>query len=505
MESIVALAWRGVFAFGKKSIVYLLTATFVIGTMMAGTAHAVTVIFDQSAYNKDVWFQIQDPNFSGPDKFQGGYAGGTQIDFSSSGGDTIMSKPIKLSDIGTGGLEITKAIGTVFFIYYDDPTNESRTAPPSQIISTKRFQTFELTVTPVPGDQGDLTAINYFTAPMSIKSYQNDPITDTSQPVLQQTGYGSYTGTQIGDLMRSVTAGDPDAVIKNSKGMVVRYLGPSNYNGANPWPSFIPYAKAINASGQTTHLDPVNSFNFPGQPLPVYTFGADMNATADADGNITMSGAITVSLNGENPAGNPSPPASGRWENVTISFSVADADAFNNAVYGQIGTNSAVTFTGTGWDLFQTFTDNTHQDGTSGTSSLNDVPLNVNATIKNLFVGELTTGLLGGFINSDYQVNGTAIKDMNSTQWWQLDPMVAFSTIQPDHPYYSTYSEIIYRTSGNTVYGVPYSDRFGNGPDVSCQIYNTTPVNYWVIGIAPPLGAQTSIVPTTLEMLLLSD
>ena len=108
------------------------------------------------------------------------------------------------------------------------------------------------------------------------------------------------------------------------------------------------------------------------------------------------------------------------------------------------------------------------------------------------FVGEVSTGLLGGFFNSNYRVIthqsiGAALKNMPSNQWWPQNPIVAFSEIQPVHPYYNIYAEVIFNESHNTVYGVPFSDRFGKGPLVNSVQYNGTNVNYWVLGIGAPL------------------
>lgn len=107
---------------------------------------------------------------------------------------------------------------------------------------------------------------------------------------------------------------------------------------------------------------------------------------------------------------------------------------------------------------------------------------------KAMLIGEITTGLLGGFINSDYMVGNLAIKDMESNSWWSLSGNPAFSTIQPDNAYYNLYADVIFEVSSNTVYGVPYSDRFGTGPLVNTVNYNGTPINYWTIDIGAPLG-----------------
>ncbi len=498
-----------------KSVVFKLwLVAFVVIGMMAFTpgAYAFTLLFDQSAYNGNVWIQVQDPFFaSTTDNFKATYANGTKtINFTDGGNQVLMSLPVKLSDIGTGGLNITFSNSAVFYVFYDDPTGNSRTAAPSQTVSTQRFMPFELTMMGGNGDQGNLTAINYFTAPLSIRSYQNNPLQNPATPVLQQTGFGSATASQIGARFASATGGNPQAVVKDTQGRIIRYLGPSNsFTGTNPWPSFLPYTLSIHAANQSTLIQRTNGFNFaPPDNTPVYQFGADMTATANADGSLTITGNITASVNGPIKHGNPALPPGGAWAGATFSFSVADTNAFNNAIYGQVQ-NNAVSFTGQAWNDFLTFTQSTLKNPTqphdpNTNPSLNDpiVGSAYNTTIS-MFIGEVTTGLLGGFFNSDYQPGGVppAIKNMASNQWWSLNPIVAFSKIQPLNPFYNIYAQVIFDASNNTVYGVPFSDRFGTGPLVNTVNFNNTPVNYWVLGIGAPLPG-TKVLPGILLLLM---
>ncbi|MBM4275702.1 MAG: hypothetical protein FJ134_14755 [Deltaproteobacteria bacterium] len=487
-----------------KSAVFKLgfVALVAIG-MLAFThaAYAFTLKFDQSAYSGNVWVQIEKPLAF---NFNATYANGTKsIDFTDGGVTVLMSKPVKLSHIGAGGLNITFSQSAVFYVYYDDPTDNDRTAAPAFMVSPQRFQSFELTMMGGSGDQGNLTAINYFTAPLSIRSY------DIHNNLLQQTGFGSATAAQIGARFAAATGGNPNAVVKDANGKIVRYLGPSNgFTGTNPWPSFIPYTKSIHAAKQQTHIKRSNGFNFAAPDnIPVYQFGADMTATANANGSLTITGSITVSVNAPIKPNNPSLPPDGQWTGATFSFSVSDTNAFNNAVYGQtapLDNKGAVIFTGQAWSDFKTFTQATRKDPSqphnpSTNPSLYD--LGAYDTTLRMFIGEVTTGLLGGFFNSDYQVGGVALKNMYSNQWWSLNPMVAYSEIQPLHPFYNLYAAVIFDESHNTVYGVPYSDRFGTGPLVNTVSFNGTEVNYWVLGVGAPLPG-TKALPGIMMLLL---
>ena len=391
---------------------------------------------------------------------------------------------------------------------------------------------FELTMTGGAGDGGDLTAINYFSAPLSIRSYSVDPAQYPNIPPLQHADFGGASAGAIAAPLIGGCKSNLTALVKNAHGGIIRVLGPSNNftPAANPWPSFVPYTKSIHAASQTTKIQNTNAFffSYTGYETPVYTFGTDnMIATANADGSLSITGRITVSVQGtikKGTYGNPDPPASGYWDGATFTLGVSDVNAFNDAIYREVR-NSAITFTNetdpaSAWYKFKQFTQGTLMDPTKPhqnestqpnyNPSLYDLFANGKGgdaynTTLNLFIGEVTTGLLGGFFNSNYQVNGTAIKDMPSKQWWELTPMVAFSTIQPSHPYYSLYSGVIYDLSKNTVYGTPYSDRFGK---VLINSVNYTKdgvsyyVQYWKIGIGAPLP-QAIVVPEI--MLLLDD
>lgn len=489
-----------------------LAALLAVLGLAAGAARAeaaLTVYFDASAYSGNVWLQVQDPNFaSSSANFVATYAGGTAVSFAQSGSNVLMSVPVPLSAIGSGGLTISRSQSAVLFLFYDDPSGNARTAAPAYPTSTQRFQPFELTMMGGTGDQGNLTAINYFTAPLSIKSYALDPATNPSAPVLQQTGFGSYTAAQLASQFNTATGGAATATVTNGSGGIVRYLGPSSFASSNPWPSFLPYLQSINAANQPTTIERSNGFNFAApQNTPVYQFGADMTATVGADGTITTTGSITATTSGPVASGNPALPAGGAWTGATMTFSASDITALNNLIYGQ-AQNSAVSFTGSAWSDFQTFTQTTlmhpgQAHDVTTNPSLYD--LGAYSTTVSMFIGEVTTGLLGGFFNSAYEPTGQApaIKDMPSNSWWSLDPIVGYSTIQPSNQYYNVYADIIFNTSGNTVYGVPYSDRFGSGPLVNTVYYNGSNVGYWTVGVGAPLGAATTPAGA-LTLLLLS-
>ena len=224
-------------------------ASHTIQASFAPGSHSLTLLFDQRAYPGDVWLQALDKTQG----FVATYGSGQRIIFQNPG--DLMSVPVKLSDIGPTGLNVTYAAGVFLYVFYDDPTGMDRTQAPPYMNAQQRFMPFELTMTGGSGDQGDLTAINYFTAPLSLRSYRTDPTQTPPPPALQQTGFGRATAARIaGELLRYCQR-NPNAVATNAKGQIIRVLGPSDtFPTTNPWPSFIPYTQSIYTAGQTTNI-----------------------------------------------------------------------------------------------------------------------------------------------------------------------------------------------------------------------------------------------------------
>lgn len=541
-------------SWGNRVLFGTLTAAFVVLAMLAFSlarpreaSASLNVLFDTSPYSGDVWLQIQDPNAGTSADLQATYDNGLSpitygthqtTDNPPQTVTNLMSNPVKLSDIGTGGLNITRSISCVFYLFYDDPsagTNYLTTAP-SVFTTLQRFQQFELTMNGGSGDQGNLTNIDAFTAPLSIKSYQNNPLLNPAEPVLQSTGYGNWSANRIAGLLVSAGASGA-AVVRGTSGNLIRYIGPSvfdpgNAQSPNPWPSFLPYAQSL--VGTTTTLQRANGFgagNATWASSQTYTFGIDMQATVASDGTITVNGKLTASVINPGTVVSPNPalPPDGAWTNASITLSPTTGtngiNDYNAAIYGQTGSpvadpqnpgkwilnNTSITL-GPDWENFQTFCIDTLGDPSSpenpGTNaSLQD--LSAYLTTLNMAIGELTTGLLGGYFGSTHPVTfqgtPTTIGALPSQDWWQLDPLVGFSQIQTNPNAYNRYANVIWVTSNNTVYGVPYSDRFGSGPLVNTVLApdGQTSVGYWLVGVAAPVTAPAFPSAAAAPLLLL--
>jgi hypothetical protein len=487
--------------FGFKLWLVLMVVTGMMALTQAASAD-LRVTFDQSAYGGDVWIQIMssDANFNA---WMVNDPSHTPIPF----GTNLMSPPYKVSDImSQGGLNVHYAAGAGLYVFYDDPTGNDRTLPPEPISSSiasyaTRWQLFELTMTGGTGDQGDVSAVDCFTAPLSITSY------DAEGNRLQGVGWSASALRVGGELRRFATLSYPETptavgVAKNANGGIYRYIAPKLFNPANsqytpmPWPSFIPYTQSIPA-GKQTHIYRQNSFLV---DTTNYTFGADMQLTANPDGSLTITSKITAT---SSPL-DPNLPISGYWDDSSVpggnswTISATDLDSFNYAIYAQSRAATAIQIneTQSPYSDFSTFCNNV--------SGL--VAQNAYGTTLDMFVGEATGAILFGFANSSVLYNGTPIGDMLSQDWWTMNPVIAFSDAQPGHtnpPFYSAYGDAIYKYSNNGVYGAPYSDRFkqaSNSPLVNSVQYNGTSVASWVIGIGAPLP-QADITPAIMLLI----
>jgi hypothetical protein len=497
------LTYRKSFAF--KLWIVLLVVTGVMALTQTAFAQLL-LTFDQTAYAGKVWIQIQgsDATFTA---YMANDPSHTPIPFDG----YLMTQPYLVSDImSQGGLMVTHASSTGLYVFYDNPIGNDRNLAPEAISSAiasynTRWQEFELTMTGNVGDQGDVTAVDCFTAPLSITSY------DADRNQLQRVGWNAKASKVGAGLKRFATISYPPtptavAVAKNATGNIYRYIAPKLFNTSNaqyvpmPWPSFIPYTQNINQASATTHIYRQNSFVATSGTN--YTFGADMQLTANSDGSLSITSKITATSSPTDP----NLPASGYWVDSPLgsnswTVSAADSDAFNYAIYAQARAATAVQIneTESPYTDFKNFCNSTPGLGTDGAQAYD--------TTLNMIVGEVTGAILFGFANSPVLYNGTPIGQMDSQDWWTMNPVQAFSDAQPDHtnpPFYSAYGDVIYRYSNNGVYGAPYSDRFklsSNSPLVNSVQYNGTPVATWVIGIGAPLP-QAVVTP---EIMLLLD
>jgi hypothetical protein len=317
-----------------------------------------------------------------------------------------------------------------------------------------------------------MTAINYFTAPMSINSY------GAEGQLLQSRSY-HQTAAEIAEQIGALTGNDAASAIKNEQGQVVRYIGPSSYGpaDANPFPAFLSYLQAVHAANQATTIANQNAFNQPaagGKGSTNYNFTLNVTATVQSGNSIRMDGDVTTTITPYGEKSHPGP----IFQSATVTIDASEPLALHYVIYGQALDSDVVSF-GPGWSKLQSYMD---EVGLSSQGALN--------TTQNLAIGEITSGLLMGFINSPVVPAGQSkpIKDLPSRTWWNLDPLIAFSQVQSDPAYFNQYANILYKASSNETYSIPYSDRLGTGPLINSVKYNGTDVVTWVVIVEPPVN-----------------
>jgi hypothetical protein len=398
------------------------------------------------------------------------------------------------------------------------------------------YQPFEITYgsgangTPAPGDQGDLTAINYFTAALQIQSFTNTSGTGTA---LQQVGF-TQTGPQIGASLTNITAGNSvpsggaegnaggTAVITNGSGEIIRVLGPSTFgvSPTNGWgygtyanfDSYLAGAGSNNAS--FTNNSAYNTMS--GTPSGNYTnknvsFAFNNSVTNTVSGYaLNPTGTFTVvttvytnsAVDGapstntySNIVFNVNPTAQGGQgasviSNITSQFIYGGSfTAFNGGIFTNTdGTPATYSwFEGGDWAAFSNSLSGFVDGG--GTNGIMDITAQV--------AGEISTGFAAGFVGSE------AYGSLPSDQWWALDPTNAFSGATANSNNYNQYAAVIAEASSNTVYGMVYSDRFIEAsPLINSVSLNGTNIGSWLITINDPITAVPE--PSTYALLAMA-
>lgn len=408
------------------------------------------------------------------DKFNITYgAAKTQVSFADA--KNMMSKPISLTDVGTAGLTVNHAQSVAVFVSYGKKLVSTTSSPVFVGGGTDyhtQYQTFEITMLGGDGDQGNMTAINYFTAPMKIESL-------SGTTVLETKSY-SKTANKIAEELGALAS---DASVLDD-GALIRYIGPSSYNSGNPWPSFSPYLKAMHSAQQITHFANQNGFvkdvtkghkTTPHNIL--YRF--DMTATVGSDNSISTTGGtvtVTDATLGTTLA---------TIDDCDITIAGSSEAELDQLIYGQAPYTSSLITWGAGWAKVKA--QMIKEFPLPGKESPGAGYFN---TLKATAIGEITSGFLMGMVGSDVKPAGQTakIKDMPSSDWWILNPTIAFAQVQPDHPYYNTYANVIYGDSNNQSYSIPYSDRLGTGPLVNTVKYNGSAVTSWTVTLEPPIS-----------------
>jgi hypothetical protein len=172
--------------------------------------------------------------------------------------------PVALSSIPGGEVTINKLISGRVYVSYGAPVQEGVT-----IQSPTRFDWAELTVTPVPEDAANLTAVNQFAIGMRL--------TTLGAGGEELESVGSTNANTIFDALQGIPGG-PESTVRGANGEILRVLSPDNPGSA--YPPLTEYVKSM--AGQPIKLHTA----FFGTPFTT----SEYTGTFEPDGSITLDG-----------------------------------------------------------------------------------------------------------------------------------------------------------------------------------------------------------------------
>ncbi len=421
----------------------------------------------------------------------------------------VFANPVLLQDvISAGGLTWTSnAPSAVVWVSYGAPlsvSNYSLSAPsPSSTVDPNYnipYTAIELTYYGNNvNDQGDITAINYFTAPVRITAYSSSNATGPT--VGKTVGFNPSPATTAAMLadFQQITGGAANTVLTNGSGHVTRVLGPTQFGAGHANAAdFGGYTNLSAYFGSLTNTTTVfsNSSGFNTVPVPstnvaytnanvVFVLTNQVSSTTNGYA-MNATGNILVTTLGYAVGGTPISTNSQTFSNVVFQVTPGTNQSDLAAAFTYYGDYSPangstnISLGGAGWLDFSNFvTSNGFVNG-GGTPAAQIVYAQI--------PGEISTGYdagLPGSTNIVDQYPGIPLGELPSGDWWNLTNIVLFSDIQSTNGYYNEYANIIYQYSSNSVYGMTYSDRFNYG---SPYISASPSVGSWLVELGDPLA-----------------
>ncbi|REK06724.1 MAG: PEP-CTERM sorting domain-containing protein [Planctomycetota bacterium] len=319
------------------------------------------------------------------------------------------------------GIELNSFSGRIY-VGYGSPWSfthsgyEPSPVSPSDPNRLLRYDKMELTYHGNPADVADTTSIDYFSIPLELNVYQGG-LAGTKVSSLT----ASPTQTTL-DAVRGIPSPADAAVVTDGGGQFVRVIGPSAYPPspglpASPYDNFDAYLTYVRDSYAPSHGGTVATIKgrFAGVgPAPVTpeTMGQDyaFTATIDADKNITLTGAGTIT--GAH----------------TLLFKYEDLTNPS----GIYGANPSF-----------------YLDGSP-------TPINPQNDVFGWLIGDLMAGFNIGAIGSTVLEGGVEVGTLDSQDWFALTEL--FAALQPNDPFYNPWAATMSEIS--EAYNFAYSDRF---------------------------------------------
>lgn len=419
----------------------------------------------------------------------------------------LFAESVLLADINAaGGLKwISNAPSAVIWVSYGSAlsvSNYSLSAPsisnPTDPNYNTPYSAFELTYYGNnSNDQGDITAINYFTAPTRITAFSGTDATGTQ--IGKSAGINPTTATTAAMLadFQQITGGNPNTLLTNASGQVTRVIGPTQFGAghadASDFGSYTNMGNYLssltttttvfsNQSGYNTVVTPGTNVAYTNANV---TFVLTNQVSSTTNGiAFEATGDITVKTIGYAVGGAPISTNTQIYTGIVFSVTPGTNEANLAAAftyYGDYSPGTNISLGGAGWISFSNFmTTGGYVDGGGHPA----------ATIVYAQIpGEISTGYdagLAGSTNIVDQYPGIPLGELPSGDWWKLTNVTLFSDIQSTNGYYNQYADIIYKYSSNSVYGMTYSDRF----DYASPYVSAAPtVGSWLVELGDPLHA----------------
>jgi len=360
------------------------------------------------------------------------------FDATSNGQTLSLTTSYSFAQLGSG-VSLSHLWGGVVYISLGEAMTDNRTGQPSFTNTSdsdyyKRWDKFELTFNGFSYDKANLTGINSFAIPLSIKTFGDGGTT-------QRDSLGYYVdGDEMVNLLKA-TATNDSAVLKDPSNNFLRVIGPTTYPSPTigPYLPFDDYLNSVISSGDPILIQ--GQYSGPG-PEPrkttqIYTF----TNTFDTGGNLVMNGGGTVI---------------GMGHSVIISNDILAYNIYaNNPPYFVDGTNAS-------------FADN-------------DI---YSAVVRDTLAG-FAIGYVGSTVTDP--VTGQPFKDEYSKHWYATNQPLAFSDVQTNGQYFNKYAEVFWMYSDS--YGFPFSDKLHKSVQISLDPANVDTVEIIVLRDIPePVG-----------------
>ncbi len=412
--------------------------------------------------------------------FTATYGNGTQIDLTDFPTNNPapdlnyfqQSTPVQLSSnsISTLGMNLTYVNSATLYIGFGDSNPFSSTSAPAFQTAQFPFMQVEITSTGAQADVADLTAINYFSFPLSLESYKAGGVSPENR--LQYSGFGTNTQEQIMTQLKTTYTGTSPEVL-DGNGDIVRILGPSSSytvgaGGDAPYTTggyatFQAYLGELYAQQTAPNAENPSSLKL--------SYTGNNGYTADA--TITMDGDENYGVTIENVFANTN---DGPGDAVTGTI-VINPDTDGNSP------TSVTIYSGVLYGQAGTATGELASDGAYG-------------YLTDTLLASLSASIVSGAAGSTVPFPGNAETPPNdeyrfqdSNIWFtqnapnaDVDPGLYFKDLQSE-AYYDDYFRVISELSDYSLYGSPYADRFSNwSVAVNATLYGQPdqPISEWI-------------------------